>query len=176
MVRVNTILGSVAPSLSVKLKQAFNSGSKDASIIQSQFDQENDVHFLDAWPKRVDIVLQDSEHKKIYATGGRTKVPMYVTGVIKVDNAEIAVLDNLAGETSLSLLANHLQKLRLSFQLTTPLGHSFKPLQAFLKLKHETKVEHIFVLGNSGEQFEITLKFFYLSSRYDIQLTIGYAI
>ncbi|KAI8029899.1 hypothetical protein LOK49_LG01G03710 [Camellia lanceoleosa] len=29
--------------------------------------------------------------------------------------------------------------------------------EAFLKLKHETKVEHIFVLGNSGEQFEITL-------------------
>ncbi|XP_028053172.1 uncharacterized protein LOC114257590 [Camellia sinensis] len=29
--------------------------------------------------------------------------------------------------------------------------------EAFLKLKHETKVDHIFVLGNSGEQFEITL-------------------
>lgn len=29
----------------------------------------------------------------IYATGGRTKVPIYVTGVIKVDNAEISVLD-----------------------------------------------------------------------------------
>ncbi|KAI8021577.1 Protein HYPER-SENSITIVITY-RELATED 4 [Camellia lanceoleosa] len=91
---------------------------------------------------------------------------------------------DLAGETALSLSANHLQKLRLSFQLTTPLGHPFKPLQvcililaclfnnvpsyikvvenfvclrAFLKLKHETKVEHIFILGNSGEQFEITL-------------------
>ncbi|CAL5364322.1 unnamed protein product [Camellia sinensis] len=45
----------------------------------------------------------------------------------------------------------------LSFQLTTPLGHPFKPLHAFLKLTHETKVEHIFVLGNSGELFEITL-------------------
>ncbi|KAL7200897.1 hypothetical protein ACSBR1_032760 [Camellia fascicularis] len=206
-VRVNTVLGSAAPSLSVKLKQAFSSGSKDASIIESQelkFDQENDVHFLDAWPKSVDvgnyvfvfeIVLQDSEHKKIYATGGRTKVPIYVTGVIKVDNAEIAVLDSdigsiesqkkldLARETALSLSANHLQKLRLSFQLTTPLGHPFKPHQAFLKLKHETQVEHIFVLGNSGKQFEITLdflglveKFFYLSGRYDIQLTVGDAV
>ncbi|CAL5325791.1 unnamed protein product [Camellia sinensis] len=64
---------------------------------------------------------------------------------------------DLVGETALSLSANHLQKLRLSFQLTTPLGHPFKPLQGFLKLKHETKVEHIFVLGNSGELFEITL-------------------
>ncbi|GMP93318.1 hypothetical protein CsSME_00043201 [Camellia sinensis var. sinensis] len=149
------------------------------SLMQElKFDQENDVHFLDAWPKSVDvgnyvfvfeIVLQDSEHKKIYATGGRTTVPIYVTGVIKVDNAEIVVLDSdigsiesqkkldLAGETALSLSANHLQKLRLSFQLTTPLGHPFKPHQAFLKLRHETKVEHIFVLGNSGKQFEITL-------------------
>ncbi|GMP93281.1 hypothetical protein CsSME_00043183 [Camellia sinensis var. sinensis] len=175
------------------------------SLMQElKFDQENDVHFLDAWPKSVDvgnyvfvfeIVLQDSEHKKIYATGGRTKVPIHVTGVIKVDNAEIAVLDSdigsiesqkkldLAGETALSLSANHLQKLRLSFQLTTPLGHPFKPHQAFLKLRHETKVEHIFVLGNSGKQFEITLdflglveKFFYLSGRYDIQLTVGDAV
>ncbi|PSR89797.1 Dolichyl-diphosphooligosaccharide--protein glycosyltransferase subunit 2 like [Actinidia chinensis var. chinensis] len=206
-VRVTTVLGSTAPHLSVKLVQAFSSGSKGASIVESQelkFDPENDVHFLDALPKNVDlgtyhfvfeIVLHDSEEKNIYATGSRTKVPIYVTGVIKVDNAEIAVLDSdlgsietqkkldLAGETALSLSANHLQKLRLSFQLTTPLGHSFKPHQAFLKLRHETQVEHIFVLGNSGKQFKIILdflglveKFFYLSGRYDIQLTVGDAV
>ncbi|KAI7995750.1 Dolichyl-diphosphooligosaccharide--protein glycosyltransferase subunit 2 [Camellia lanceoleosa] len=195
-VRVNTVLGSAVPPLSVKLMQAFSSGSKDASIIESQelkFDQENDVHFLDAWPKSVDvgnyvfvfeIVLQDSEHKKIYATGGRTKIPIYVTRVIKVDNAEIAVLDSdigsiesqkkldLAGEPALALSANHLQKLRLSFQLTTPLGHSFKPHQAFLKLRHETKVEHIFVLGNSGKQFEITLENSYLRELGHIELDL----
>ncbi|XP_057480677.1 dolichyl-diphosphooligosaccharide--protein glycosyltransferase subunit 2-like [Actinidia eriantha] len=206
-VRVTTVLGSTAPHLSVKLVQAFSSGSKGASIVESQelkFDPENDVHFLDALPKSVDlgtyhfvfeIVLHDSDEKNIYATGSRTKVPIYVTGVIKVDNAEIAVLDSdlgsietqkkldLAGETALSLSANHLQKLRLSFQLTTPLGHSFKPHQAFLKLRHETQVEHIFVLGNSGKQFKIILdflglveKFFYLSGRYDIQLTVGDAV
>ncbi|XP_057484343.1 dolichyl-diphosphooligosaccharide--protein glycosyltransferase subunit 2-like [Actinidia eriantha] len=206
-VRVTTVLGSTAPPLSVKLVQAFSSGSKGASIIESQnlkFDAENDVHFLDALPKSVDlgtyhfvfeIVLHDSEEKNIYATGSRTKVPIYVTGVVKVDNAEIAVLDSdlgnietqkkldLAGETALSLSANHLQKLRLSFQLTTPLGHSFKPHQAFLKLRHETQVEHIFVLGNSGKQFKIILdflglveRFFYLSGKYDIQLTVGDAV
>ena len=42
-------------------------------------------------------MLHDSEEKNIYATGSRTKVPIYVTGVIKVDNAEIAVLDSDLG-------------------------------------------------------------------------------
>ncbi|KAL6972360.1 proteasome regulatory particle base subunit [Sarracenia purpurea var. burkii] len=177
-VRVTTVLGSTAPPLSVKLMQAQSSGSKDASIIQSQelkFDPENQVHFLDELPKSVDvgnyyfvfeIVLHDSEHT-IYAIGGRTKVPIYVTGVIKVDNAEIVVLDSdlgsietqkrldLAGETTFSISANHLQKLRLSFQLTTPLGRPFQPHQDFLGL-----VE----------------KFFYLSGRYNIQLTVGDAV
>ncbi|KAI8523056.1 hypothetical protein RHMOL_Rhmol13G0044900 [Rhododendron molle] len=206
-VRVTTVLGSKAPPLSVKLIQAFTSGSKDASIIESQeltFDSENDAHLLDAVLKSVDvgkyqfvfeIVLHDSENKNIYATGGRTKVPIYVTGVIKVDNAEISVLDSdlgtvetqkkldLPGETALSLSANHLQKLRLSFQLTTPFGNPFQPHQAFLNLRHETQVEHIFVSGNSGKQFVIMLdflglvdKFFYLSGRYDIQLTVGDAV
>lgn len=206
-VRVSTVLGSTAPPLSVKLVQAFSSDSKDASIIESQelkFDPEADVHFLDVLPNIVDVgkyvfvfetVLNDPEHKKVYATGGRTKVPMYITGVIEVDNAEIAVLDsdlgsiesqkklNLVGDNTISLSANHLQKLRLSFRLTTPLKHPFNPHQAFLKLTHETKVEHIFVLGNSGKQFEIILdflglveKFFYLSGRYDIQLTVGDAV
>lgn len=39
-------------------------------------------------------MLSDPEHKKIYATGGRTKVPVYVTGVIKIDNAKIQVLES----------------------------------------------------------------------------------
>ncbi|CAL5424556.1 unnamed protein product [Camellia sinensis] len=121
-VRVNTILGSAAPSLSVKLKQAFSSGLKDASIIESQ---------------------NSSLIKKMMS-------------ISWMHGQRVFTLD-LVGETALSLSINHLQKLRLSFQLATPLGHPFKPLQAFLKLKHETKVEHIFVLGNSGEQFEIIL-------------------
>jgi hypothetical protein len=81
-----------------------------------------------------------------------------------------------------SLSANHLQKLRLSFQLTTPLGHTFKPhqvathldisdtmmatffltsfskcVQVFLKLRHESKVEHLFVVPGSARQFKIVL-------------------
>lgn len=40
------------------------------------------------------MVLHDSEHEKVYSTGGQTQVPVFVTGFIKVENAEIAVLDS----------------------------------------------------------------------------------
>jgi oligosaccharyltransferase complex subunit delta (ribophorin II) len=43
------------------------------------------------------IVLHDSESEKVYATGGQIHVPIYVTGIIKVGNAEIAVLDSDLG-------------------------------------------------------------------------------
>ncbi|CDP03756.1 unnamed protein product [Coffea canephora] len=202
-VRVNTVLGSAVPPLSVKLMQIFTSGSKDASIIDQElkFDPETKLHVLDALPENVDvgkyiftfeILLHDPEHKKIYATGGRTKVSVYVTGVVNIDQAEIAILDSdlgnvetkkrldLTGENTIALSANHLQKLRLTFQLTTPFGRAFKPHQAFLRLRHENGVEHIFLVRSSGKNFEITLdflglveKFFYLSGGYDIQLTVG---
>ncbi|EXB88375.1 Dolichyl-diphosphooligosaccharide--protein glycosyltransferase subunit 2 [Morus notabilis] len=228
-VKVSTVLGSNGPPLTVKLVRASSSGSKDSSVIESQelkFDKESASHSLDL-PKSVDVgryafvfevVLHDSEHEKVYATGGQTQVPVFITGIIKVDNAEIVVLDSdlgsvesqknynsfcafdiveilrldLAGENVVSLSANHRQKLRLYFQLTTPLGQVFKAhqlietlvwLQAFLKLRHESKVEHIFVVGNSGKKFEILLdflglveKFYYLSGSYDIQLTVGDAV
>ncbi|WCJ44145.1 Dolichyl-diphosphooligosaccharide--protein glycosyltransferase subunit 2 [Euphorbia peplus] len=203
-VKVNTVLGSKGPPLTVNLAQVLGSGAKGASIIENQelkYDPENDVYFLDAFPESVDVgsynfvyevVFHDPEHKKVYATEKQTRVPMFVTGVIKIDNAEVEVLDSdlgtvevkkkldLTGENLVSLSANHLQKLRLSFQLTTPLGRSFKPHQAILKLRHESKVEHVFLVGNSGKKFEVILdflglveKFFYLSGTYDIQLTVG---
>ncbi|KAI3761176.1 hypothetical protein L1987_51587 [Smallanthus sonchifolius] len=31
------------------------------------------------------------EQERKFATGGRTKVPLYVTGVVKVDDAKVAV-------------------------------------------------------------------------------------
>ncbi|CAA0823956.1 Dolichyl-diphosphooligosaccharide--protein glycosyltransferase subunit 2 [Striga hermonthica] len=202
-VRVSTVMGSSAPPLSVNLKQIFVSGSKDASIINQKlkFDPENAVHVLKTLPTDVDvgkyifsfeIVFEDPEHKKSYATGGRTKVPIHVTGDIKIENAEIEILDSdfgsvetktklaLPGENSVALSANHLQKLKLTFSLTSPFGNAFKPHQAFLKLRHVSGVEHIFLVGNSGKKSEIVLdflglveKFFYLSGRYDIQLTVG---
>ncbi|RVW53551.1 Dolichyl-diphosphooligosaccharide--protein glycosyltransferase subunit 2 [Vitis vinifera] len=199
-VRVNTVLGSNAPPLTVKLLQAFSSSSKNAFIIENQelkFDPENAVHFLDALPENVDvgnyvfvfeILLHDPEHEKIYATGSRTRVPIIITGVIKVDTAEIVILDSdlgsvetkrkldLAGENDVSLSANHLQKLRLSFQLATPLGHAFKPHQAFLKLKHETKVEHVFVVGSSGKDFAIVLAVVTMVLTWDLMLAMDISI
>ncbi|XP_071719741.1 dolichyl-diphosphooligosaccharide--protein glycosyltransferase subunit 2-like [Rutidosis leptorrhynchoides] len=200
-VRVTTVLGSTAPPLSVRLMQVFSSGSQDASIIKQElkFDPKEAVYILDALPAGVDIgeyvfafeiVFSDPEHKKSYVTGGRTKVPIYITGVVKVDDAKVEILESdsvetknkidIHGENDVALSANHLQKLRLSFQLTTPLQNPFKPHQAFLKLRHESEVEHIFVVGNSGKNFEITLdflglveKFFYLSGKYDLELTVG---
>ncbi|XAR61088.1 Dolichyl-diphosphooligosaccharide--protein glycotransferase [Bertholletia excelsa] len=203
-VKVNTVLGSRAPPLSVKLMKAFRPGSKDSSITESQelkFDQQNDVHVLDALPNTVDTgnyffifktLLHDPEHKKIYVTGGQMKVPVFVTGVVKVDNAEITVLDRDTGSIETQKNQNSLNSnfqffchtlATLSFQLTSPRGHAFKPHQAFLKLRHQTKVENIFVLENSGKRLEIILdflrlveNFFYLSGRYDTQLVVGDAV
>ncbi|KAJ6336941.1 hypothetical protein OIU76_006749 [Salix suchowensis] len=184
-VKVNTVLGSNAPPLTVKLVGVFRSGSKDTSLVEGQelkFNPESAVYALDALPKSVDVgkytfvfemVLHDPDHSNF---------------------AEIAVLDSdlgstetkkidLTGENTVSLSANHLQKLRLSFQLSTSLGHAFKPHQTILKLTHESKVEHSFVVGSSGKHFEINLdflglveKFFYLSGKYNVQLTVGDAV
>ncbi|KAF8101358.1 hypothetical protein N665_0206s0037 [Sinapis alba] len=201
-VKVSTVLGSKAPALSVKLAEALN--SKGSSVINNQelkFDADSATYFLDSFPKNFDvgkytfvfeILLDESANEKAYITEAQTKVPIAATGAISIENAEIAVLDSDVGSVesqkkldltkdgAVSLSANHLQKLRLSFQLTTPLGLVFKPHQAFLKLKHESQVEHIFLVKTSGKKAELVLDFlglveklYYLSGKYDIQLTIG---
>ncbi|KAL6840381.1 hypothetical protein ACP4OV_030191 [Aristida adscensionis] len=202
-VEVTTVFGSAAPPLKVNLVQVSGSDSKVISSENKelQFDRDNNVHYLDIAPLKIDvgkyslvfeISLQEAEHETVYATGGRNTENVIITGLIKVDKAEIAISDNDAGtvesvqkldlltDTKVSLSANHLQKLRLSFQLTTPLGHTFKPHQVFLKLKHESQVEHIFVVPGSARQFKIVLdflglveKFYYLSGRYDLELAVG---
>ncbi|XP_010449112.1 PREDICTED: dolichyl-diphosphooligosaccharide--protein glycosyltransferase subunit 2 [Camelina sativa] len=203
-VKVSTVLGSTAPALSVKLAQAISSRTKDSSVINNQelkFDADSATYFLDSFPKNFDvgkytfifeIVLDDSANEKVYITEAQTKVPIAATGVISIENAEIAVLDSdigsvesqkkldLTKDGAVALSANHLQKLRLSFQLTSPLGHVFKPHQAFFKLKHESQVEHIFLVKTSAKKSELVLDFlglveklYYLSGKYEIQLTIG---
>jgi len=202
-VEVTTVFGSAAPPLKVNLVQVLGSDSK---VITSenkdlQFDLDNNVHYLDIAALKIDvgkyslvfeISLKEQEHESVYATGGRNTENVFITGLIKVDKAEIGISDNDAGtvesiqkldllkDTKVSLSANHLQKLRLSFQLTTPLGHTFKPHQVFLKLKHESNVEHLFVVPGSARQFKIVLdflglveKFYYLSGRYDLELAVG---
>ncbi|RLN04336.1 hypothetical protein C2845_PM13G16870 [Panicum miliaceum] len=174
-VEVTTVFGSAAPPLKVNLVQVLGSDSKviTSENKELQFDLDNNVHYLDIAPLKIDvgkyslvfeISLQEPEHESVYATGGRNTENVFITGLIKVDKAEIGISDNDAGtvesvqkldllkDTKVSLSANHLQKLRLSFQLATPLGHTFKPHQDFLGL-----VE----------------KFYYLSGRYDLELAVG---
>ncbi|KAM0931225.1 hypothetical protein ACQ4PT_000316 [Festuca glaucescens] len=201
-VEVTTVLGSAAPPLRVNLVQILGSDSKVITTDKElQFDLDNNVHYLDIAPLKIDvgkyslvfeISLQDPEHETVYTTGGRNTETVVVTGLIKVDKAEIGIAENDAGtsesvekldllkDTKISLSANHLQKLRLSFQLATPLGRTFKPHQVFLKLKHESGVEHFFVVPGSARQFKIVLdflglveKFYYLSGRYDLELSVG---
>lgn len=43
------------------------------------------------------MLVQDSEQQTVYATGTLTQVPIYVTGLIKIENAKIAVLDSDLG-------------------------------------------------------------------------------
>ncbi|KAL9228815.1 hypothetical protein vseg_004353 [Gypsophila vaccaria] len=203
-VTVNTVLGSAAPPLTVKIIQASKSDSKNSPIVENKdltYDADGDFHVFDALPNDVDvgvyefvfkIALHDLSQSDIYAIGGRTRVRIFITGLVKVDGAEISVIDSdhgdaetnkaldLSVDSSISFSANHLQKLHLSFQLTTPQGNAFKPHQVLLKLRHETNVEHIFVVGSSGKKHETTLDFlglvdklYYLSGKYDLQLAVG---
>ncbi|PWZ09990.1 Dolichyl-diphosphooligosaccharide--protein glycosyltransferase subunit 2 [Zea mays] len=202
-VEVTTVFGSAAPLLKVNLVQVLGTDSKVITNgnRELQYDLDKNVHYLDIAPLEIDvgkysvvfeISLQEQERETVYATGGRNTESVFVTGLIKVDKAEIGISDNDAGtvesvqkldllkDTKVSLSANHLQKLRLSFQLTTPLGLTFKPHQVFLKLKHESKVEHLFVVPGSARQFKLVLdflglveKFYYLSGRYDLELAVG---
>ncbi|AQK98767.1 Dolichyl-diphosphooligosaccharide--protein glycosyltransferase subunit 2 [Zea mays] len=170
-VEVTTVFGSAAPLLKVNLVQVLGTDSKVITNgnRELQYDLDKNVHYLDIAPLEIDV--------------GKYSV---------VFEAEIGISDNDAGtvesvqkldllkDTKVSLSANHLQKLRLSFQLTTPLGLTFKPHQVFLKLKHESKVEHLFVVPGSARQFKIVLdflglveKFYYLSGRYDLELAVG---
>jgi len=62
---------------------------------------------------------------------------------------------DLAGNGAVSLSANHLQKLKFSFQLTTPHGHVFKPHQVcscLLYLPNECILNAMFIdfCGFSG--------------------------
>ncbi|WZZ09305.1 hypothetical protein YC2023_095226 [Brassica napus] len=158
-VKVSTVLGSKAPALIVKLAaQALSSGSKGSSVINNQV---NNVASLT-------ILLDESAHEKVYITEAQTKPPQELLDS-DVGSVESQKKLDLSKDGAVSLSANHLQKLRLSYQLNTPLGHVFKPHQvlfipdsallqkAFLKLKHESQVEHIFLVKTSGKKSELVL-------------------
>ncbi|KAJ1698089.1 hypothetical protein LUZ63_006601 [Rhynchospora breviuscula] len=205
-VEVTTVFGSHAPSLAVSLLKVLTPDSKEVTSFEKkelEYDPENRIHFLDLSPLKIDVgkyslifkvSVNDPEGADLYATGDQIIVTAFLTGFIKVDKAEIAVSDSdaasesvqkldLSKDSLISLSANHLQKMRLSLQLTTPLGHSFKPHQMVVKLRHESKVEHLFVPETSSRQYKLVLnflglveKFYYLSGRYEIELAVGDAV
>ncbi|XP_057844842.1 dolichyl-diphosphooligosaccharide--protein glycosyltransferase subunit 2 [Cryptomeria japonica] len=203
-VRVSTVLGSATPPMEVNLVRVVKSNSKDAPIIHDQkldFNQESSDYTLDILSKSVDVgkysltfevFPHDAEHVKTYSAGGQVQALIAVTGIIQISNAEIAVLDTDTGSTetvkkldmtkeeTVSLAANHLQRLQFSLLMTSPSGGSFKPHQVFLRLRHESKVEHMFLLKRSGKKFDLVLdflglveKFYYLSGVYTIELAVG---
>ncbi|KAI3755912.1 hypothetical protein L1987_55721 [Smallanthus sonchifolius] len=155
-VKVSTVLGSIAPPLSVKLMQVFSSGSKDASELH--FDPKEAIHMLDALPVGVDIgkyvfafeiVLSDPEDKRKFATGGRTKVPVHVTGVVKVDDAKVAVLEGDIVESEKKYENSFLQPLG-SIELDLPKAPekaTQPPPQAvnpYLRYGPKAEIAHIF--------------------------------
>lgn len=48
------------------------------------------------------ISLHDPEHLNTYATGGQTKTLVFLTGIIKIDKAEITILNSDVGNVETS--------------------------------------------------------------------------
>ncbi|KAG7543576.1 Terpenoid cyclases/protein prenyltransferase alpha-alpha toroid [Arabidopsis thaliana x Arabidopsis arenosa] len=173
-VKVSTVLGSKAPALSVKVAEALN--SKGSSVINNQALSLTLTVQRTSWTPFPRTLMLGSIHLYLrFCLMSRQMKKLTDVGSVESQKK----LD-LTKDEAVSLSANHLQKLRLSFQLTTPLGLVFKPHQAFLKLKHESQVEHIFLVKTSGKKAELVLDFlglveklYYLSGKYEIQLTIG---
>lgn len=71
---------------------------------------------------------------------------------------------NFEEENSVSLSANHLQKLRVSFQLSTPLGNAFNPHQVF---------NFFFACWMTQVSFPIKWMHFFIKLYYDISSVVG---
>ncbi|XP_078441866.1 ribophorin II (RPN2) family protein [Wolffia australiana] len=201
-VKVTTVFGSKAPPLTVILVRALDSNSKNVPALENKdlrFDSDNSVYYLDFASLNVDvgkyylsfkILLHESESESNFATPGIVQVPVVITGIFEIDGGEIGVLEadgtgtsktlDLTQENDVALSASHLQRLILAFRLSSPLGQPFDPQQNFLKLRHESGVEHVFLVGGDDKQYKIVLDFlgladklYYLSGSYRIQLGVG---
>ncbi|XP_002967082.2 dolichyl-diphosphooligosaccharide--protein glycosyltransferase subunit 2 [Selaginella moellendorffii] len=80
---------------------------------------------------------------------------------------------------SVALSANHLQKLKISFKLTTPEGALFSAHQVFFRLRYG-KSERLFLFKSSKKGYALQLDFLglveelhYLSGQYDMDLIVG---
>lgn len=199
-VSVTTVLGSPVPA-TVNLAKATKVGSKKASTLTIQnFKPVTDgaMHRLDILGNKFDLGKYDLKFEVTpaeqgrYSAGAHPSARIIVTGVAKVDNVEVGVLDSDTGSPDVvqkwnpstqqlvTLYATHLQKLRLSLDVFSPLNEPFRPHQVFVKLRHESKFELLFLAEASGKHLELNLdflglveKFNYLSGVYEMELIVG---
>lgn len=204
-VAVTTVLGSPAPEVVVSLISASKPGKGDSPILIDQelqavesggykysLDLLSKVTDVGKYDLNLDVKPVSAELSYKYSAGGLIVAHIVTTGLVTVSNVELAVLDSDTGspdsvsslelekKETVQLSANHLQKLRLSFQLTSPSGGRFRPQQVFFKIRHERGLEHLYLVRNSGKAFVLTLdflglleKFYYLSGTYTLQLVVG---
>jgi len=146
---------------------------------------------------KYELALQSSELSlgkykvRIDADSGKGHLTsvVAVTAPISVSNGKAAVLesDGLESDAGLefpktvSLSASHTQKLKVSFELTSPSGASFKAQQVILKLRHvESGGEEVYLVKPSKLGYEHTLDFSKMveklkhqSGAYAVELIVG---
>eukprot|EP00250_Pteridium_aquilinum_P024368 c2897_g1_i1 orf=270-2327(+) len=198
-VSTTTVLGSPVAA-TVTLRKAVKAPEKTPFLSNQVLESDDNkaIHVFDLVHNSVDIGTYDLTFKVKpleegkYAVDSISTGRVLVTGVVSIAEVEVGVLDSDTGSADfmkkwdpsskelVSLFATHLQKLRFSLDVLTPLKATFKPHQAFVKLKHESKVEHLFLLKPSGKNLELSLdllrlveKLNYLSGVYTIELIIG---
>jgi len=200
-VAVTTVLGKPVSQVKVTLVSAHCIGADAPPVWSSQNLNyvENSgkyvFHFLSAttdlgkYKLRLEV---KSEGHSSYTSGGPVKSDITVISAIGISDVQLAVLDSNTGipdfsavleygkDEIMTLSANHLQKLHLSLKLTSPSGSPFNPQQVFLKLVHESHVEHLYLVKSSGKSFQLTLDFLglveklqYLSGTYNVVLIVG---
>ncbi|BBN00575.1 dolichyl-diphosphooligosaccharide---protein glycosyltransferase subunit 2 (ribophorin II) [Marchantia polymorpha subsp. ruderalis] len=202
-VAVSTVLGTPFPHALLTIISAHKVGKEASPVLTEQELQSVEGDHIYTFPLltdldvgkydiKIEVKPATAELSYKYSAGGLTSARITVTGQVSVSNVAIAVLDSDTGSPEFTsslvhankekatLSANHLQKLRLTFELTSPSGGLFLPQQVFFKVQHESGVEHLFVVKSSAKKFEINLdflglveKFYYLSGAYSMELIVG---
>lgn len=83
-------------------------------------------------PYFLQIALQDSEDTTIYVTGGQTKIPVYISGIIKIEKSEISVFDSDLG--SVDVQKKYAASTSGILFLLLPLLITFSQLARFIML------------------------------------------
>ncbi|KAJ7571061.1 hypothetical protein O6H91_01G147400 [Diphasiastrum complanatum] len=153
-VAITTVLGSGTPPLVVTIKSAVPSNEKSNSIWSHQKLQALEggkfysFEFLsdktDVGKYDLNFEISSPDKLSRYAAGGPLASTVTVTGKIAISDVEVAVVDSDTGSAdfitkldsskllSTTISANHLQKLKISFEMTSPSHAPFNPQQVSL--------------------------------------------